>query len=121
MEQSDLELGLAAFKAQNYADALRLLEPIARSGHAEAQCIIGNIYQLGLGVSPDLEEAVQWYRKSAEQGYGVASSNLGSIALTGYANVPPDPVEAGRLFQQAREQGFEHAPVSGDYLDRVRN
>ena len=116
MEQSDLNLGLAAFEAQNYVDALRLLELSARSGHAEAQCMIGNIYHLGLGVPPDLEVAIQWYRKSAAQGYGVASSNLGGIALRGYADVPPDRVEAERLFRQAREQGFEHAPISADYL-----
>jgi TPR repeat protein len=81
MEQSDLKLGLAAFEARNYVNALRLLEPSAQLGHADAQCMIGNIYHLGLGVPPDLEAAIQWYRKSAAQGYGVASNNLGGSRL----------------------------------------
>jgi TPR repeat protein len=116
MEQSDLDLGLAAFQAQNYAEALRLLTSIAQAGHAEAQCMIGNIYDLGLGVAQDVSQAMHWYEQSAKQGYGVASNNLGSIALRGYADVSPNPVEAERFFRQARKQGFEHAPVSAQCL-----
>ncbi|MBW4422282.1 MAG: sel1 repeat family protein [Myxacorys californica WJT36-NPBG1] len=112
MEQSNFDLGLAAFKAQNYAEAFQLLEPIAQSGNAEAQCVIANLFHLGLGMPVNLGEAIRWYHQSAAQGYGVASNNLGSIVLRGYADVPPDPVEAERLFKQAREQGFEHTPVA---------
>ena len=35
------------------------------------------MYDQGLGVSQDNEQAVAWYRKAADQGYAVAQYNLG--------------------------------------------
>lgn len=66
----DLADGLTAFKAQDYINAFRLLKPIADEGNAEAQCMIANMYHLGLGLKMDTLEAIQWYEKSPEQGYG---------------------------------------------------
>jgi TPR repeat protein len=102
---TSLELGLAAFKARDYDRTLALLEPIAQSGHAEAQCILGNLYQLGLGVRQNLPEATKWYQQSSEQGYGVATKNLAEIIRSS------DPAEADRLFDLARRQGFEHTRI----------
>ena len=46
-------------------------------GNAKAQCEMGDSYRLGLGVPENGEEAVKWYRKSAEQGWKLASNQLG--------------------------------------------
>ena len=108
-----LEQGIAAFRQQEYGEALRLLKPIAQAGNAEAQCIIGNLYQLGLGMIQDSSEATKWCQKASDQGYGLASNNLAGIALT-----EGDSVEAERLFSLARKQGFDHAPISANYLRR---
>lgn len=67
---SNLEEGLAAFKTGDYTKAFELLKPVAEQGDAEAQCIIGNMYQLGIGIErsdSSGSEAIQWYIKSAEQ------------------------------------------------------
>ncbi len=82
----------------DYDDVLtpKFLSLVAGRGDAEAQCILGNLYQLGLGVDVDEAEAIKWYKASAEQGYGVASSNL--------AGMLPD--EASFWYQKAKEQGF---------------
>ena len=49
----------------------------ATDGDATAQYILGGCYKKGLGVSQDYNEAVKWYRKSAEQGDAFAQCNLG--------------------------------------------
>jgi TPR repeat protein len=94
----DVELGLAALSKRNYAEAELLLLPAAEKGDALAQCLLGNLYQLGLGVEVDTAKAISWYRKSAEQGYGLASSNL--------AGMLTDRVEIEYWQQKAIEQGF---------------
>lgn len=108
---SNLLEGLAAFEAKDYTQAFRLLKPLADQGDAEAQCLIANMYHLGLGLDTDISEAIQWYQRSAEQGYGVASNNLGGILQTGEHGDALAPVEAQKWYQKAREQGFCHTPA----------
>ena len=105
---SNLAEGMAAFEAKDYKVALEILKPIADRGEAEPQCMIANMYHLGLGMEVNMLEAVKWYKKSAEQGYGVASNNLAEIFEFGDEGIAADPTEAKRLRKQAREQGFLH-------------
>lgn len=65
---SNLIAGLAAFEAKDYTNAFKLLKPIAERGNAEAQCIIANMYHLGLGLERDVLEAVKWYKKISQTG-----------------------------------------------------
>ncbi|MBW4663916.1 MAG: sel1 repeat family protein [Chroococcus sp. CMT-3BRIN-NPC107] len=103
---SNLTAGLAAFEAKNYHHAFKLLKPIAERGDAEAQCVVANIYHLGLGLERNVLEAVNWYKKSAAQGYGVASNNLGTILTIGEPGLSVDRIEAERWYQKARKQDF---------------
>ena len=106
----NLAEGMAAFKAGNYEVAFAILKPIADCGEAEPQCIIANMYHLGLGMEINTLEAVKWYRKSAEQGYGVASNNLAGIFKIGDDGIEVDRTKAEKLRKKAREQGFLHGP-----------
>ena len=68
--------GIQEFRAQNFVEAFPLLLESANSGDAEAQCMLGNLYQLGLGnVEVDEAKAIQWYYRSANQGCCVATIN----------------------------------------------
>ncbi len=78
---SNLEKGLQAFENKNYSETLALLKPLAEQGNAEAQCIIGNLYHLGLGIEKDIKQAIKWYSKSAQQGYVIAMNNLNTIYI----------------------------------------
>lgn len=40
----------------------------AEQGNAEAQYSLGVCYRCGDGVEKNLEEAIKWYKKAAEQG-----------------------------------------------------
>jgi TPR repeat protein len=64
---------------QDYKQAFVYLEPAARFGLAEAQNILGSIYQNGSGTPIDDVAAEQWYRKAALQGHLRAQSNLGML------------------------------------------
>ena len=101
-----LEKGIDAFGSENYVEALHLLKPLAEQGNAEAQCIIANIYHLGLGVDKNGSEAIKWYTRSSEQGYAVASNNLAGIYLMGDCGVAANPKEAHKWHQLSQEQGF---------------
>ena len=101
----DLAPGLSAFEAKDYTKAFELLKPIADQGDAEAQCIIANMYHLGLGVERSIAEAIEWYTKSAAQDYGVASNNLAGIYTAG-DGVAVDIELANKWYRKAKEQGF---------------
>ncbi len=60
------EDGFAAYKRQDYATAIRLLQPLARDGNANAQARIGLMYGVGEGVTKDDQQAIFWSRKAAE-------------------------------------------------------
>jgi TPR repeat protein len=102
--------GLSAFESRDYLRAFHILMPIAESGEAEAQCLIANMYHLGLGVEQNISQAVEWYSKSAKQGYGVASNNLAGLFRVGLHGGVPDSKAAKFYYEQAREQGFLHTP-----------
>ena len=48
----------------------------AEQGYAEAQSILGTIYEEGQGVEQDYKEAVKWYQLAGEQGNAEAQINL---------------------------------------------
>ena len=97
--------GIQEFRNQDYNDALPLLIESAEGGDAEAQCMLGNIYQLGLGGHPiNTKAAIKWYHRSADQGYSAATNNLAGMLW-------PVSREAAALHQLAKQQGYEQSHV----------
>lgn len=102
----------AAYFAGNYPEALRLAKPMAESGDAMSQFILGAFYSEGLGgVTKDADQAVNWYRKSAEQGLPEGMTGLGSMYGRGLG-VPHDEVEAVKWFRKAAELGEPTAQLN---------
>ena len=62
--QSDLEKYLTGFESPNYTKPFKQLKPLTEERNAESQCIIANIYHLGLEIEMNLPEALKWYLKS---------------------------------------------------------
>ena len=72
-------------------------------------CNIGNDYYYGKNNKPqDYVQAVEWYRKSAEQGNMRAQYNLGLCYECGYG-VDKSLSEARFWYQKAADQNFEKA------------
>ncbi len=78
-----LEDALDASRRGDYATALRLLQPLAEQGNADAQAGLGVMFENGLAVSQDDTAAVKWYRLAAEQGHAYSQGRLGGMLLDG--------------------------------------
>ncbi len=85
----------------NYETALRVWLPPADAGDAQAQYFVGQIYEKGLGQTPDSARAVSWYRRAAEQGHAPAQTALAMMYERGEVEGRPDPQAALALYRQA--------------------
>jgi TPR repeat protein len=54
---------------QGNGNALAWLQQSAEAGHSDAQFYLGGMYENGRGVPKDLDQALRWNRKAAEQGH----------------------------------------------------
>ena len=68
-------------------------------------------FQLGraFAAAGKYADAFLWYRKAADQGYGSAQANLGSLYEHGRGGLPKDDKEAVRLYRLAADQGVATA------------
>ncbi len=104
----DLQDGRDAYHRKDYKTAYKLVAPLAEQGVADAQNVLGVMYNLGRGVPQDYKEAVRLYRLSAEQGNAEAQLNLGFMYETGQG-VPQDRLLAHMWFNIAGSSGDEDA------------
>lgn len=77
--QADVKTGVDAWQQGDYAKAIAEWRPLAQSGDPDAQFNLGQAYKLGRGVQPDVNTAIDWYRKAAAQGHMRAEDNLGLL------------------------------------------
>jgi len=92
-----------------YDAALLTLEPAAESGNRVAQNILGVSYQNGNGVELDLNTAVIWYGRAADQGFDKAHYNLGILLRDGGPGLPVDYQSAKAHLSQAIELDYAAA------------
>ena len=110
-----LEDGVHALEGGNYANAMRLLRPLAAGGDARAQYRIGVMYEKGRGIPVDYSEAVVWFLRAADQGNAEAQNHLGFLYLYG-RGVAKDFVAAHMWFDLAATEGDAHAVFSRDLV-----
>ena len=98
---------LTTIAGHAWADSLSPNEIItlAQRGDAAAEYELGRMYQHGRGVTQDNRRAVEWYRRSAEQGYAPAERSLGAMYRGGYGGLPQDGAKAREWYGKAAAQG----------------
>lgn len=89
-----------AYDRSNYKTALKVWLPAAEEGDAEAQNMVGEIFEQGLGTEPNYQVAALWYERAAKQGHKGAQFNLGTLYETG-KGVPKDKRAALNWYRQA--------------------
>ncbi|SRR5713101_3595949 len=108
--QYDFELVSEKLSCLDYASALQNTLPYATAGDSNAQCMMGFLYQVGLGVPRDIVEAERWLLRAAEQNNPVAWNNLGSLYLGCEGEcVPENKEKARQCYLRAKELGFNCA------------
>jgi hypothetical protein len=99
----------AAYRKNEYADALRLARPLAEQGDPRAQALLGLLYSTNAReLSRDDLEAARWFRRAAAQGDASAQFNLGVMYAEGQG-VTQDFGEAVKWYQLAADQGYPQA------------
>jgi TPR repeat protein len=87
-----------AYDRANFATSLQVWKPQAEQGDAQAQVYTGEIYEKGLGTTPDYVQAAFWYQKAADQGFARGRADLAYLYEQGLG-VPKDPVKALNLYR----------------------
>lgn len=102
--EEQLAQGVAAFKDENYSQAMTLWQLLAETGNHDAQYNLGLMFHNGWGVERDLKQAHEWYTHAANQGNTDAMYNLGVMYLNGEG-----------VFQSARQalDLFTYAATAG--------
>ena len=78
----------------------------AEMGNGDAQLMVGDCYEYGLGTSIDLDSAKKWYALAAEQGNEIAQYKLGSLMEFGKN---PNTKQAAYWYKEAAERGHGYA------------
>lgn len=98
----------AAYAMQDgrYQEAEQNLRPLAESGNARAQVLLGMIYGDGIGREVDVMTARQWFHRAAKQGYHPGQLMLGLNLLEGERQ---DPQQALVWLKRAGHRGNSQA------------
>lgn len=75
-QDSDFSQAQNAFENRDYAYAARLLTPLAKAGHIQAQYLLATQYDIGLGIEKNEVLSFHWYKAAAKAGISIAQHNL---------------------------------------------
>ena len=89
----------------------------AERGDVGALNYLGNLYEKGVEVLKDYEEAFRWFQKSAELGDTYAQIKLGEFYFNGLG-VEPDIIQAYTWFNIAAENGIRSSVQRRDFLEK---
>ena len=107
----DFDKGMRALNYGDYKEALYYLSYYAVLGDPKAQYNLGLMYNKGLGVDVDKQEAIGWFFLSSEQGNMLAQYSLGLAYLKGNG-VSKDNFKALNFFKKAAYQGHPSSQVN---------
>lgn len=66
-------------QAKAYGKAFPIYQRLAEAGNPEAQLRLGEMYWFGDATAPDLDQARQWFERSAKAGNADAAASLASL------------------------------------------
>ncbi len=94
LANSALETASDQMEAGEFDTAMRSLVPLAQSGNADAEKLIGVMYAMGLGVEQDYQRAFDWYLRAAMKGHPGAQTGVAWYYEVGIGVPAPDLVRA---------------------------
>jgi uncharacterized protein len=128
-QNANFQAGIAAYQAKDLQLAYKNFLAGAKEGHANSQFNVAVMYEQGIGIGKDEQEAFVWYGKAALQGNSAAQFNLGVLYENGRgtkinfekanewyrkASIQRDPLAIGNLgMLYVRGQGVKQNKVAG--------
>ena len=95
------EEGTRAFKLGHRENAVKLLTPLAKSGHVKAQLYMGMMHMSGkLSPNANLAKQFYWFNKAAQQGNPIAMVMIGGAYSQG-RGVKKNLIEAVSWYRKA--------------------
>ncbi len=94
---------------------LEQLTDMASAGDLGAQTALGQVYEKGLGVRQNLDQALRWYARATEGGDALAPFHVGALYERGVL-VSQDYAEAAAWYRISAERGNDAAQASLAYL-----
>ena len=85
-------------------EALKCYVLAAKDRYMPAYSSIGRLYELGIGVEVDYEQARGWYKEGVKEGCAVCNNNLGSLEYL-ELGIGADRELAPKYFKVAAEKG----------------
>lgn len=102
----EVQRGYERAQKQDYDAAIKIVTPIAESGHGMAQYFLATLYEGGFGYRPPkLGEARVWLERAAEGGLMLAQASLGDKYYDG-RGLPQDYAQAMKWYKLSAAQGF---------------
>ncbi|OHS96874.1 hypothetical protein TRFO_01947 [Tritrichomonas foetus] len=101
------EIFMKDMSLKDRSDILFIIDQ-ANGGNDLYQFYLGNLYSLGIFLEQDLNQAIEWYTKSAEQGNPHAQYSLGFYYENGQF-VEQNLSKAIELYTLSSEQGYANA------------
>ena len=101
-----------------FKEAKDALWPLARSGNADAEELIGVLYAMGLGVPRDDARAFEWYLRASMKGHPGAQSGVGWYYEVGRGIPSPDLVRAYMWYTLSAIGGDPDAAISQEEVSK---
>ncbi len=96
---------------QDLPQAATWFRKAADQGYVRAQVMMGVMYAMGGGVTPDGARALYWFQKAADQGDAEGEAGVGQIYARGLG-VAEDDAQAFIWFQKAADQRLMPAELN---------
>lgn len=116
MAGAALEEAQDLMEADRFGEAYEALLPLANSGNADAEKLIGVMYAMGLGVEKDERRAFEWYLRASMKGHPGAQTGVGWYYEAGMGMPAPDPVRAYMWYTLSAIGGDPDGAISQDEL-----
>ena len=104
--------------SQTLKQARDLYERYAQQGEKSAQVKLGYLYEQGLAVQQDYQQALRWYSVAAEQGYPEAQYLLGRLYQFGLVGSSPDYTVAKQWYALA-QGSYPAAAIAYGFIDET--
>lgn len=109
---ADVESARQLMETNQFFEARKALLPMANSGNADAEELIGVMYAMGLGVEKDTRRAFEWYMRASLKGHAGAQSGVAWYYETGLGLPSVDLVRGYMWYVLSAIGGDPDAAVS---------